>query len=84
MQPMVYATSQPAAYPAPHMFYPAPQTYPVMASAPVPQDLRTQAHNTNHPEPNGAQMTPVEEIRDSLREFRDAVRAFSQDRANRW
>ncbi len=84
MQPMAYPMPQPAVYPAPHMFYPAPQPHPGMVAAPVPLDPRTQAQNTNYPDPNGAQMTPVDEIRDSLREFRDAVRAFSQDRAGRW
>lgn len=84
MQPMGYPMPQAAVHPNPHMFYPVPQPYPVMPPAPAVHDPRTQAQNSNHPDPNGAQMTPVDEIRDSLREFRNAVRAFSQERSGRW
>lgn len=84
MQPMAYPMPQATFHPNPHMFYPVPQPYPVMPAAPTMPDPRTQAQNSNHPYPNDAQMTPVDEIRDSLREFRNAVRAFSQERAGRW
>lgn len=84
MQPMTCPMQPAAQYPAAHMLYPAAQMQPAMVAAPM-FDPRTLAHNTNHPGAgqNGGQPTPAEEIRDSLREFRDAVRTFSQDRAAR-
>lgn len=82
-QPIAYPMPQAAVYAAPHMFYPVPQTCPGMAAAAAANGARPQAQNSNHPDDHRAEMTAVDEIRDSLREFRNAVRAFSQDRSGR-
>lgn len=84
LQPIAYPMPQAAVYAAPHMFYPVPQTCPGMAAAAAAHDLRTQAQNSNYPNDHRTEMSAVDEIRDSLREFRNAVRAFSQDRSGRW
>ena len=84
MHPVPYPVPQLAPHPAPHMFYPVPQSHPVMTAPPTAPDPRLQAQNSNYPDQNNAQLTPVDEIRDSLREFKDAVRAFSQGRSGRW
>jgi succinoglycan biosynthesis transport protein ExoP len=70
---MAYGYPQPAA--------PAYPAYPPMQPQPAayPQDARPMSQ----PAPGPREMSPLEEVRESLREFREAIRDLAEDRARR-
>jgi succinoglycan biosynthesis transport protein ExoP len=70
---MAYGYPQPAApaYPAYAPMPPQPPAYP--------QEFRPMSQ----PAPASREMSPLEEVRESLREFREAIRDLAEDRARR-
>ena len=77
----VYGRPQPVA--APYAAYPmmAPQA-PAAAYPQRPQPGYAPAAEP-HPAPSPREMSPIEEVRESLREFRDAIRDLTESRARR-
>lgn len=81
-----------------HSMYPAPraEAYSHASQPEYPQDRYAQTPPSQQPEmppvgqgpnpprePDADQQTQIDEIRDSLREFRDAVRELTESRSNR-
>ena len=77
----VYGRPQPVA--APYAAYPmmAPQA-PAAAYPQRPQPGYAPAAEP-HPAPSPREVSPIEEVRESLREFRDAIRDLTESRARR-
>jgi succinoglycan biosynthesis transport protein ExoP len=82
----------PAQQPTPHGWQPQPlhpygyaqppAQHPAYSPAPPQPLVQPQAY-FSPPQPEPREMSPIEEVRESLREFRDAIRDIAADRARR-
>ena len=72
---------------APYGYPQQPAPYPAYAAAPqpafYPQEARPAAPELRSV-PTAREMSPIEEVRESLREFREAIRDLAEDRRKRY